>query len=112
VPLATQAPAAHFKVEDVVTTVPPLFGVTTGGFCFVAPTVEPGIVALPVEPGVAVPPTEPCFVTPTTEICFVVLPTETCLVAPPITGPGDAAPPTAPCFGFVGPPTAFWAEQE
>jgi hypothetical protein len=51
VPFATQEPAAHFKVGDMVTD-PPLFVGTAGEFCF------------------AVPPIEPCFAAPPIEFCF------------------------------------------
>jgi hypothetical protein len=105
--LATQAPAAHFRFEDVVTKVLPLFGGVTGAVCLDVAPVGPGAVAFPI--GVAVPPIEPCLFTLPTVAGFVGAAVDA--VAPPITGAGFEAPPIAFSFVLAGPPSAFWARE-
>jgi hypothetical protein len=105
--LATQAPAAHFRFEGVVTTALPLFDGVTGAVCLGVAPVGPGAVAFPI--GVAEPPIEPCLFTLPTVAGFVGAAVEA--VAPPITGAGFEAPPIAFCFVLAGPPNAFWARE-
>jgi hypothetical protein len=108
VPLATHAPPPHFRFEEVVTTLAPLFGATTGGLCLAAPAVS-AAVPLPIELPLAAPTAGAGFVTPPPTAGLVTA--EADAAVPPMTGAGFEAPPIALCFVLAGPPSAFWARE-
>src|SRR6516165_4611727 len=108
VPLATQAPPPHFRFEEVVTTLVPLLGARTDGFCFAAPALSPAV-TLPTERPVTMPPAEVGFVAPPIAAGFVTA--EAGAAVPPMTGAGFEAPPIAFCFVLAGPPSAFCARE-
>jgi hypothetical protein len=108
VPLATQAPPPHFRFEEVVTTLVPLLGAMTDGFCFAAPALSPAV-PLPLELPVTTPPAEVGLVTPPTTAGFVIV--EADVAVPPMTGAGFDAPPIALCLVLAGPPSAFCARE-
>jgi hypothetical protein len=108
-PLVTHAPPPHFRFEEVVITVVPFFGATTGGVCLAEPADSPAV-PFPIELPVTAPPAEISFVTPPTAAGFVTV--EADMAVPPMTGAGFEAPPIVLCFVFAGPPIAFWASKE
>src|SRR6516165_5606804 len=108
VPLATQAPPPHFRFEEVVTTLVPLLGARTDGFCFAAPALSPAV-TLPTELPVTMPPAEVGFVAPPIAAGFVTAGAGA--TVPPMTGAGFEAPPIAFCFVLAGPPSAFCARE-
>jgi hypothetical protein len=103
-PLDVQAPEAHFRFDDAVTTVLPLFGGVTGGFCLVAADVWPGVIPLLIVAGVLVG--EVGLAIPTTGPGFGGLGGEIGLIDPPTAGGGLAAPPILFCC-VLAPPSVL-----